>query len=78
MCPRGCTSSGQHAAKLLELCYGSRDALMQHSSIVHAGILASLVVILSVIIAYQEKLQQFMAEIGGDDTAAGSRLRKAD
>eukprot|EP00891_Asterochloris_glomerata_P007610 jgi/Astpho2/7610/e_gw1.00115.120.1_t len=43
-----------------------------------AGILASMVIILSVIFTYQEKLQQFMAEIAGDDTAAGSRLRKAD
>ncbi len=51
---------------------------LYNSSVVHAGILASMVIILSVIFAYQEKLQQFMAEIAGDDTAAGSRLRKAD
>ena len=58
---------------VMHLCICCKDA-----GSVHAGILASLVIILSVIVAYQEKLQQFMAEIAGDDPAAGSRLRKAD
>ena len=52
--------------------------MLQGFSTVHAGILASLVIILSVIFAYQEKLQQFMTENAGDDIAASSRLRKAD
>ena len=66
-----CLISVAVAVMILSIC-------CKNCSILHAGILASLVIILSVIFAYQEKLQQFMAEIAGDDTAAGSRLRKAD
>ena len=74
--------SRQHAAWLLEQRFGScavfSCSYYKDAVFVHTGTLASLVIILSVMFAYQEKLQQFMAEIAGDDTAAGSRLRKAD